>query len=129
MNQNTEKKNKIDGQKIKIGLLSAIGGAIVLAIIGFAWGGWVTGSSATEMAEDLAQKAVLDRIVPICVEQFKQDPERDRKLKELKKLDYYGNPDRSDYVQKQGWATLPGEEEPGDKIAEECAEQIIQMSG
>ena len=127
MNQETSKK--IDFQKIKIGVLSAIGGAIVLAIIGFKWGGWVTNSTAKEMAEEMAQNAVIESVVPICVEQFNQDPQKNQKLKELKKLDYYGNPDRSDYVEEQGWATLPGEEKPSDMIAEECAKQIIKISG
>ena len=123
---NQERNKKIDRQKITIGLLSAIGGAIVLAIIGFAWGGWVTGGSATEMAEEIAQKAVLDRLVPICVEQFNQDPEKDLKLKELKDTDSWK---RGDYIKKQGWATMPGEKEPDNKVAEECAEQLTQMSG
>ena len=123
---NQERNKKMDMQKITIGLLSAIGGAIVLAIIGFAWGGWVTGGSATEMAEEIAQKAVLDRLVPICVEQFNQDPEKDLKLKELKDTDSWK---RGDYIKKQGWATMPGEKEPDNKVAEECAEQLMQVSG
>jgi hypothetical protein len=36
----------MDWQKIKFGLLSAVGGAIVLAVIGFNWGGWVTTGTA-----------------------------------------------------------------------------------
>ena len=34
---------KYDKEKIQVGLWSAIGGAIVLAIIGFNWGGWGPG--------------------------------------------------------------------------------------
>ena len=71
-------------EKLKVGVWSAIGGAIVLAIIGFAWGGWVTGGTAQEKAEEMAEKAVVDRLAPICVVQFLQDPEKDKKLKELK---------------------------------------------
>ena len=44
----------MDWEKIKLGLWGALGGAIVLAIIGFAWGGWVTGGTAQEMAEEMA---------------------------------------------------------------------------
>ena len=40
----------MDWEKIKFGLLSAVGGAIVLAVIGFNWGGWVTTGSAEAMA-------------------------------------------------------------------------------
>ncbi len=73
-------------EKITLGFWSAIGGAIVLAIIGFNWGGWVTGGTAEGMAAD----AVVDRLTPICVAQFNQDPEKDQKLKELKKNKFLG---------------------------------------
>ncbi len=114
----------MDWEKIKLGLWGAAGGAIILAIIGFAWGGWVTGGTAQEMAEEMAEVAVLGRLAPICVEQFKQDPGKDQKLKDLKKEDFWK---RGDYVAKQGWATMPGEKEPDNKIAEKCAKLTLQL--
>ena len=109
-------------EKIKLGFWSAIGGAIVLAIIGFKWGGWVTGGTAQAMAEEMAVKAVVDRLTPICVAQFNQDPEKGQKLKELKKTDSWT---RDSYVEKQGWATMPSEKKPDSKVAAECASQIL----
>ncbi len=114
----------MDWEKNKIGLWGALGGAIVLAIIGFAWGGWVTGGTAQEMAEERAEVAVVARLAPICVEQFKQDSEKDQKLKDLKKEDSWKG---YDYVEKQGWATMPGEKKPDSKVAEKCAELIMQL--
>ncbi len=111
-------------EKIKLGFWSAIGGAIVLAIIGFKWGGWVTGGTAREMAEEMAVKAVVDRLTPICVAQFNQDPEKDQKLKELKKTDFWA---KDSYVEKQGWATMPTEKKPDSKVAAECASQILEV--
>ena len=111
----------MDGEKIKQGSLGALGGAIVLAIIGFAWGGWVTGGTAQEMAEN----AVVARLAPICVEQFKQDSGKDQKLIGLKKEDSWK---RNVYVEKQGWATMPGEKKPDGKVAERCAEMIVKIS-
>ncbi len=108
--------------KINLGFWSAIGGAIVLAIIGFNWGGWVTGGTAQAMAEEMAVKAVVDRLTPICIAQFNQDPEKDQKLKELKKTDSWT---RNSYVEKQGWATMPSEKKPDSKVAAECASQIM----
>ncbi len=110
-------------EKIKLLVWGAIGGAIVLAIIGFAWGGWVTGGTAQEMAKEMADKAVLDRLAPICVLQSNQDPEKDKKLVELKKLSSW---DRRDYVEKQGWATMPGEKEPDSEVAGECAGRLVE---
>ena len=111
-------------EKIKPGLWGAIGGAIVLAIVGFAWGGWVTGETAQEMAEEMAENAVVDRLAPICVEQFNQGSEKDQKLKELKEKASY---ERGDYVEKQGWATMLGEKEPDGKVAEKCADMLMQL--
>ncbi len=112
-------------EKIKLSLWGAIGGAIVLAIVGFAWGGWVTGQTAQEMAEEMAEGAVVDRLAPICVEKYNQDSEKDQKLKELKEESSWR---RSDYVQNKGWATMPGEKNPDSKVAEKCADLIIQLS-
>ena len=115
----------MDGEKVKLGLWGALGGAIVLAIIGFAWGGWVTGGTAQEMAEEMAENAVVARLAPICVEQFRQDSEKDQKLIGLKKEDSWK---RDKFVEKHGWATMPGEKKPDGKVAERCAEMIVQIS-
>ena len=115
---------QVNWEEIKPALFGAVGGGIVLAIIGFAWGGWVTGSTAQKMAEELAQKAVVARLAPICVEQFNQDSKKDQNLKELKKTDSWM---RSDYVKKQGWATITGEKEPNDKVAAKCAELLVEL--
>lgn len=109
-------------EKIKPLVWGAIGGAIVLAIIGFAWGGWVTGGTAKEMAKEKADKAVVDRLAPICVTQFQQDPNKEERLKELKELDSWK---RSDFVKKQGWATMPGDKEPDTEVAGECARRLL----
>ncbi len=109
-------------EKIKTALWGAIGGAIVLTIVGFAWGGWVLGGTAQNMAEELAQGAVVARLAPICVEQFNQDSEKDQKLKKLKEASSW---ERDDYVEKQGWATMPGEKDADGKVAEKCAELLV----
>ena len=114
----------MDWDKITLGLWSAVGGAIVLAIIGFVWGGWVTGGTAQEMAEQKAENAVVDRLAPICVEQFNQDSEKDQKLEKLKET---RNWERGDYVEKQGWATMPGENEADSKVAGKCAELLAEL--
>jgi len=112
-------------QKIKVGFWSAVGGAILLAIVGFNWGGWVTGGAAHEMAEEMAAKAVSDRLTPICVTQFNQDSDREKKLTELKETDSWK---RDSYVEEHGWATMPGEKKADGKVADACASQIMQIS-
>ena len=115
---------QVNWEKIKPALWGAGGGAIALAIIGFAWGGWVTGGTAQKMAEELAQEAVVARLAPICVEQYNPDSETDQKLTELKEE---GSWKRDDYVEKQGWATMPGEKEADSKVAGKCAELLVQL--
>ncbi len=116
---------QMNWEKIQPGLWGAVGGAIVLAIVGFAWGGWVTGGTAQKMAEEMAEDAVVARLAPICVEQFNQDSEKDQKLKELKEESSFR---RGDYVEKQGWATMLGEQNPDSKVADKCADLVIQLS-
>ncbi|HEX7550978.1 MAG TPA: hypothetical protein VF579_10405 [Candidatus Methylomirabilis sp.] len=91
-------------------------------IIGFAWGGWVTGGTAQKMSDVMADNAVVKRLAPICVVQFKQAPGKDQKLKEVEKTDSW---QRSEYVEKQGWATMPGEEKPDSNVASECSKLLL----
>ena len=95
--------------------------AVVTMIIGFGWGGWVRGGTAQSMAEARAEDAVVKRLAPICVAQFKLDPGKDQKLKALKEMSSY---DRGDYVKKQGWSKMPGESEADGKAADECAKLL-----
>jgi len=101
---------------------SWVGSVVLTMIIGFAWGGWVTGGTAKSMAKTMAEDAVVKRLAPICVIQFKQAPEKDQKLKELEKTDSW---QRSAYVEKQGWATMPGEEKPDSNVASECVRLLM----
>ena len=102
-----------------------LGSVIGALIVGFNWGGWVTGGSARDMAVQSGKDAVVQRLAPICVYQFNQDPEKDQKLTELKESSSY---QRGDYVEKQGWATMPGEEKPDSKVADECAKRLMEIS-
>ena len=122
MNQKSKQGNW--AEKIKLGVWGAIIGAILTMIIGFVWGGWVTGGTAQTTAEEAAESAVVDRLVPICVAQFNQDPEKDQKLKELKEKSSW---ERDKYVKEQGWATMPYEKEPDSRVAEKCTKQIMQI--
>ena len=116
---------KWDKEKIQVGLWSAIGGAIVLAIIGFVWGGWVTGGTAQKMAGEMAEEAVVNRLTPICVAQFRQDSEKVQKLKKMKAEKAWK---RGGYVEKQGWATMPGEKKPDSEVAGKCAEKLMKLT-
>ena len=75
----------MDKKMIKAVVWSAIGGAVVMIIFVFSVGWVVSSGSAQEKAEQMAEEAVIELSVPICVAQFQQDPNRTACLEELKK--------------------------------------------
>ena len=99
--------------------------AVVTMIVGFSWGGWVTGGTARATAETTAQDAVVKRLAPICVVQSGRDPAKAVKLAGLKAESSW---QRGEYVGKQGWATMPGEQEPDSKVAQACATLLLPIS-
>jgi hypothetical protein len=101
---------------------SWVAAAALTMIIGFTWGGWVTGSTARSMAAVGGEDAVVRRLAPMCVARFQQDPGKDQKLKEVKDTDTW---QRGDYVKKQGWATMLGEQEPDGRVADECVKLLL----
>ena len=103
-------------------LWGAVAGAIALAIVGFSWGGWVTGGSAETLATNRAATAVVAALTPICVEKFRQAADASANLVEMKKATYAW--DQSKFVEKGGWATMPGSTAPNSAVAKACAESL-----
>ncbi len=106
---------------LKPGLQGAAVGAAALAIVGFTWGGWVTGGTAEKMASDQARKEVVSALVPICLEQSSQDPQVVATLAQLKDTSSYR---RSDLLMEAGWATMPGSSDPNRDVARACMEKL-----
>ena len=100
---------------------SLVAAIILTMVVGFNWGGWVTGGNAQKMTNE----AVVDRLAIVCVGQYDQDLGKIQKLRELKETSSYR---RDDFVKEQGWATMPGEESPDNKAADACAKQLMQIS-
>ena len=112
---------------IKEALWGAVGGAIAAMIVGFVWGGWVTGGTAKRMVETQSDIAVVEALVPVCVAQSVSDPAGPAKLEQLKAVK--SSYERTDFVMKAGWATIPTAKEPNRKVAEACAEVIAKAVG
>jgi hypothetical protein len=107
---------------VRPALWGAVAGAIALAIVGFNWGGWVTGGTAETLAKNSAATAVVAALTPICVEKFRQAADASANLVEMKKATYAW--DQSKFVEKGGWATMPGSAEPNSAVAKACAESL-----
>jgi hypothetical protein len=107
---------------LKPALYGAASGAAALAIVGFVWGGWVTGGTAKQMATAQAQREVVAALVPICIEQSKQDPQVVETLAELETAS--SSFKRRDMLMEAGWATMPGSSDPDRNVARACADQL-----
>ncbi|MCM2563940.1 hypothetical protein M8756_17705 [Lutimaribacter sp. EGI FJ00015] len=97
----------------------AIGGAIVAIVIGFAWGGWVTGGTASEMQSASAESAVVQAFTPLCVAKAEQEPEQIALLKEERSYQ------RDNFVVEAGWVDNVSEKFQSE-VADSCADLIIE---
>jgi hypothetical protein len=104
----------------KPALWGVAGGAVALAIVGFTWGGWVTGGKAEADATQRANAAVVVALAPVCVEKFKHTADVSANLAALKKVDSWS---QGAFVEKGGWATVAGSNPPAQvsAVANACA--------
>lgn len=99
-------------------------GSVVLLVVIFSTGWVMTSSSAEAQAKQISSEAVLASLGPICVAQFMQDPDREKKLEELKSLDSWK---QVDFVKEQTWAIMPGEKKADYDVARECAKRLLAL--
>ena len=105
-------------------LQGAAVGAIATLVIGFFWGGWVTGGSAKEMVQRSSSSAVVAALSPICVDKFQQSANAAINMVELKKVSSY---QQSSFIEKGGWATLPGSDNANSSVAQACATMLSNL--
>ncbi|WP_442578075.1 hypothetical protein ACSBOB_21290 [Mesorhizobium sp. ASY16-5R] len=93
--------------------------AVVTMIVGFSWGGWVTGGTSRTLAATAGDVARGELASVVCVERFKAATDSPAKLTELNAItDSYK---RRQFVEAGGWATMPGQTAPDRRAAEGCA--------
>jgi hypothetical protein len=112
-------------QWLKPGIWGIVVGALGIMILGFAWGGWVLGSTAERMAKDRADGAVTAILVPICVERFMGQTDAAVKLAEFQKTVSW---QQSQAIEKGGWATATGTKDPNSAVARGCAHQLANRT-
>ena len=106
------------GESLKRLLQGAAVGVVATLVVGFGWGGWMLGSSAKTLADSTAKSAVVAAIAPICVDQFQHSTDAANNLTELKKTDSW---QQAAYVEKGGWATMPGSKAADSGVPQACA--------
>ena len=99
-------------------------GAVAAMVIGFSWGGWVTGATANKLAGRQASTAVVTVLTPICVEKFMQNGDAQANSAALRKIS--SNWEQGQYLEKGGWATRPGATSSDYELARACAAKLIE---
>lgn len=112
---------------LKPALVGAGVGAVGLAVVALNAGWAVSGETARVMAEERERSAVIAALTPICVAQFKIQ-EKDVQSVKLAALAKESGWKQDDYVVDQGWATMPGSDEPASQIAEACAAELLSSA-
>lgn len=103
--------------KVKYGAWGLVLGAGAAMIIGFNWGGWITGSKSQATTE----AAVLSTRAAICVAQFVKGPKYQERLKDLKATNSW---ERHAVIEKGGWDRMPGEEKAVPAVGRACADGL-----
>ena len=93
-------------------------------VVGFTWGGWVTGGTARSMAEDggggRARRARGGHLRgPL--------PGRERRAGQLAALKELQGWNRGSFIEKGGWATMPDKAKPTSTAARLCADQLVAL--
>jgi len=106
---------------VKPGIWGLIGGAIAAIVIGFVWGGWVTGGAAGKMEAASAEAAIVQAFTPLCVAKAEQQPE---KFVSLKEKSSYGS-SRGNFVIEAGWVDNVSEKYRS-AVAKACAQTVVE---
>jgi len=108
---------------LKPGIWGLIIGSLGTMIIGFSWLGWTLGSTAEKSAQLRTDVAVTSALTPICVQSFLRQSDAVKKLTGLKEIDSWK---QGEFVEKGGWATMPGSNAPAPGVANACAEVLLK---
>ena len=120
-------------QASKAVLFWACAGSVIAAtIVGFSWGGWTTGGSAQEMAEDSAAQARQELAAVVCVDRFMAAPDAGLQLTALQEIT--SPRAQGKFVEDGGWAIIVPATSPSDfkaraddrKAAGLCAEELAK---
>jgi alpha/beta superfamily hydrolase len=102
----------------------AVIGAVACMIVGFSWGGWVTGGTARKDAATAVHDAVVVALAPICAERFRTQGDAPAQIAALAKASSW---ERGNIVEKSGYAVMPGSKTTDSDVARACAEMLTAL--
>ena len=104
---------------------SCVGSVVVALVVGFVWGGWVTGGTARDMAERAGAEGRHELASVICVENFLAAPDAQVRLAEFK--DISSGFRQRQFVEEGGWAVMPNREDASRQAADLCAKLLAVL--
>ena len=99
-------------------------GAVATMLLGFNLGGWTLESTTNKQVADGARSAVISVLAPICADKFRQASDATNNLVQLKEESSYR---QASFVEKGGWAVLPGNDKAGSGVAKACAAILVDV--
>jgi hypothetical protein len=101
-----------------------IAGTAITIGLGFGLAGWTLGGTAAKMVDEKSRSAVISALAPICVDKFQRASNAVENLAALRKTASY---EQGTYVEKGGWATLPGSDASNYAVAQACANMLSSL--
>ena len=104
---------------------SCVGSVAAALVVGFVWGGWVTGGTARSMAETAGEQGRHDLASVICVEKFLAGPDAQAQLVEFKDIDSAFR--QRQFIEEGGWAVMPNTAAAARQSADLCAKLLAAL--
>ena len=104
---------------------SCAGSVVVALVVGFTWGGWVTGGTAREMAGAAGDTSRYELASVICVEKFLAAPDAQAQLAALKAID--SSYRQRSFIEEGGWAVMPTKDKAARQAADLCAKVLTNL--
>ena len=101
---------------------SCAGAAALTLIVGFGFGGWVTGGTAQERAETSTHDAVAELAADVCAHRVLASADAASVYGELKEARSW---ERRRLLEEAGWTTFGNADKPISGAADLCATQIL----
>jgi hypothetical protein len=92
--------------------------AAATMVIGFTWGGWMTGGASLAQAKTAGDVARGELASAICIERFNAAADAAAQLAALKALPEGFK--KREFVEAGGWAVMPGQTTPDRRGSEGC---------
>lgn len=104
---------------------SCAGSVVVALIVGFTWGGWVTGGTAREMARDAGDSSRYELASVICVEKFLDAGDARAQLATFQAIKSAYK--QREFIEAGGWAVMPSKDKAARQSADLCAKVLAAL--